>query len=200
MKSLNIMKQKSLVFLIYLWRLSETFLNYSVFHFEIQSLRMLASKSSQHSFENFYLPFCLPQLLTLTKMEKKIMISNSMRSWYITLFKRIFIISQESLNLCLTSEPYHSNNCWKLSNHCSPSGPLKLGLKAGLWKSIVLSREEYFSDMEAEMETIIFCDYPWGWSKCKKGSLWIADNFLGWLIPRKLLLLLVTKMMVPQKV
>lgn len=48
-----------------------------------------------------------------------------------------------------------------------------------------LGTEEYFSDMKAEMETIIFCDYPWGRSKRRKESPWIADNFLWWPIPRK---------------
>lgn len=48
-----------------------------------------------------------------------------------------------------------------------------------------LGREEHFSDMKAEMETIIFCDYPRGRSKRKKKSPWIADNFLWWPIPRR---------------
>lgn len=67
-----------------------------------------------------------------------------------------------------------------------PNWPPEAGVKSWpLEISRALAREEYFSNMKTEMETIIFCDYPRVWSKRKTESLWIADNFLWWLIPRK---------------
>lgn len=121
---------------------SETFLNYSVFHSEIQSLRMPASKCSRPIWKFLFTLLSTPTSKTSTTMGH-IPISNSVRS-YVTLFKNIGIISQESPNLCLTTEQHH-NNCWQLSNQCSPTGLLKLGLKAGLWKSIMLSAEKNIS-------------------------------------------------------
>lgn len=77
-------------------------------------------------------------------------------------------------------------NAWRLSKYLSLTSPPKARVKScPLGINHVLSREEYFRDVKAEMETIIFCDYPWGWSERKKESLWIADNFLWWPTPRK---------------
>lgn len=144
MKSFNVVKQKLFVFIIHLLSM-KPFRKLS----ELFSFSSWYSVSQDAGFKVFttliWKILCTllsSQLLTLTKPRQ---ISNSMRSWYVSLFKRFHIISQEPPNFCLTTEQYHNNDCWQLSNHCTMSGLLKLGLKTGLSKSITLLAEKTIS-------------------------------------------------------
>lgn len=154
-----------------LQRFSKILLNYSAFFPEIQSIRMLGpSKSSWNSSEIFIHLSASPQPVILTIIGE-IPTPDNTRSWYATLLKRFCIISQESPNFCLTIEQYHNISCWQLSNHYSSTGPPKAEVKSWPLEINHALGKGYFSDMRAEMETVIFCDYPRGWSKRKRESM-----------------------------